>query len=409
MTVSRTRLVGIALVIFAVTVWLHWPSLNGEFLDVDDKEYLEQAVRCNGLTWNAVKWAFTSTEHYYHPLPRLSHVLDYQIWGRNPAGHHVTSVFLHALNAALVFGFLWTLLGATSLTTGERLTVALGVAMVFAIHPFQVESVAWMSGRTQLLCATFGIGSIWAYAAGARRWLVWGLFVLALLCKPVAISLPFAMLAIDYFPLRRFEQSGWGRFLWEKAVLIALAAAVAVVPIITGASQLPLETVPLSQRVLQTFQSLMFYPCRLVCPWHLSPFYPWGMNLSLGQWPVLLSVLSVTIITALAVWSRRRLPGAGGWVGGLSRVCSARLPAAATGGSGAAARLRGDAALAAVHRRSGRVGVAAFDDGRACRPGQLAGVRTVRLRNPRSQLDPGVAQRRNAPASRIGVVPRLGI
>ena len=314
MTVSRIKLVTMALAIFAVTVWLHWPSLNGEFLDVDDKEYVEQAVRWNGLTWNAVKWAFTSTEHYYHPLPRLSHVLDYQLWGKNAAGHHATSVFLHALNAALVFGFLWALLGATSLTTGERLTVALGVAMVFAIHPFQVESVAWMSGRTQLLCATFGIGSIWAYAAGARRWLVWGLFVLALLCKPAAISLPFAMLAIDYFPLRRFEQSGWHRSLWEKAAMFALAAAVGVAPIITGASPLPLETVPLSQRVLQTFQSLMFYPWRLVCPWHLSPFYPWGMNLSLGQWPVLLSVLSVTIITALAVWNRRRLPAlAAGW------------------------------------------------------------------------------------------------
>ncbi len=313
MNVSRIKLVGVALAIFAVTVWLHWPSLNGEFLDVDDKEYLEHAVRCNGLTWNAVKWAFTSTEHYYHPLPRLSHVLDYQIWGKNPAGHHATSVFLHALNAALVFGFLWTLLAAISLTTGERLTVALGVAMVFAIHPFQVESVAWMSGRTQLLCATFGIGSLWAYVAGARRWLVWGLFVLALLCKPVAISLPFAMLAIDYFPLRRFEQSGWGRLLWEKAVWIGLAAAVAVVPIMI--SQLPLETVPLSQRVLQTFQSLMFYPWRLVCPWHLSPFYPWGMNFSLGQSRVLLSALSVTIITALAVWSWRRLPAgmAAGW------------------------------------------------------------------------------------------------
>ena len=99
-------------------------------------------------------------------MPRLSHLLDYQIWGTNAVGHHATSVFLHALNAALVFGFLWTLLGATSLTTGERLTVALWVAVVFAIHPLQAESVAWMSGRTQLLCTTFGIGCLWAYVRG---------------------------------------------------------------------------------------------------------------------------------------------------------------------------------------------------------------------------------------------------
>ena len=308
MNVSRIKLLGMGLVIFAVSVWLHWPCVKGEFLDVDDKEYLEQAVRCNGLTWNAVKWAFTSTEHYYHPLPRLSHVLDYQLWGKSAVGHHATSIVVHALNAALVFGFLWTLLSTVSLTTGERLAMAFGVAVVFGIHPFQVESVAWIAGRTQLLCATFGIGCLWAYAAGARGWLIWGLFVLAVLCKPAAISLPFAMLAIDYFPLRRFEQLGWGRLLWEKAVLVALAAAVGVVPIITGVSQLPLETVPLPQRVLQTFQSLMFYPWRLVCPWPLSPFYPWSTSFSLGQWPVLLSVLSVGIITALAVWGRRRLP-----------------------------------------------------------------------------------------------------
>ena len=78
---------------------------------MDDDEYLRQSVRVNGLTWNAVKWAFTTTEPYYHPLPRLSHVLDYQMWGKNAAGHHATSVVVHALNAALVFGFVWTLLG----------------------------------------------------------------------------------------------------------------------------------------------------------------------------------------------------------------------------------------------------------------------------------------------------------
>ncbi len=159
MTVSRTKLVGIALVIFAVTVWLFWPSVHNGFLTrMDDDEYLRQAVRLNGLTWNAVRWAFTTTQPYYHPLPRLSHVLDYQIWGKNAAGHHATSIVVHALNAALVFGFLWTLLGAASLTTGERLTMAVCVAVAFAIHPFQAESVAWISGRTQLLCTTFGIG-----------------------------------------------------------------------------------------------------------------------------------------------------------------------------------------------------------------------------------------------------------
>jgi tetratricopeptide (TPR) repeat protein len=306
--ICRTRLVGVALVIFAATVWLFWPSIHGEFLDTDDKEYLRQSERWNGLTWSAVTWAFTSTDPYYHPLPRLLHVLDYQLWGTDAAGHHATNIILHALNAALVFGFVWTLLGAVSLTTGERLAIGSGVAMMFAIHPFQVESVAWMAGRTQLLCATFGIGCVWAYAGGARRWVVWGLFALALLCKPTAVSLPFAMLAIDYYPLRRYEQSGWGRLLWEKAPMLTLAVVAGVVTTITEAGLAPWQIAPLSDRVLMTFQSLVFYPWRLVCPIHLSPFYPLRVRPSLGEWKVVVSVLSVGVITALAVWNRRRLP-----------------------------------------------------------------------------------------------------
>jgi tetratricopeptide (TPR) repeat protein len=308
MNVSRIKLVGVSLVIFAATVWLYWPCVHGEFLDTDDKEYLRQSERWNGLTWNAVTWAFRSTDPYYHPLPRLLHVLDYQLWGKNAAGHHATNIILHALNAALVFGFLWTFLGAVSLTPGERLAMAFGTAVVFAIHPLQTESVAWMSGRTQLLCATFGIGCVWAYVAGGRRWVVWGLFVLALVCKPTAVSLPFAMLAMDYFPLRRYEQSGWGRLLWEKAPMLALAVVAGVVTTITEAGLAPWQIAPLSDRVLMTFQSLVFYPWRLVCPIHLSPFYPLHVRPSLGEWKVIVSVFNVGVITALAVWSRRRLP-----------------------------------------------------------------------------------------------------
>jgi tetratricopeptide (TPR) repeat protein len=141
---------------------------------------------------------------------------------------------------------------------------------------------------------------------------VWGLFALAILSKPMAVSLPFVMLVIDYYPLRRHEQLGWGRLLWEKAGPIALAASVAIAVMITesrkGGLMLPLETVPLSQRVLLMFQSLIFYPCKLVWPVRLSPFYPLGASLSLDQLPVLLSVLCVGIITILAVRERLRLP-----------------------------------------------------------------------------------------------------
>jgi tetratricopeptide (TPR) repeat protein len=313
MKISRTTLGGVALVIFAASVWLYWPSVHGGFLThMDDDEYLQQSARLNGLTWNAVKWAFTTPQPYYHPLTRLSHILDYQIWGTNARGHHATNVVLHALNAGLVFGFLWTLLAAVSLTTSERLMAALGVAVVFAIHPLQVESVAWISGRTQLLCVAFGIGALWGYVAGAHRGVVWGLYVAALLCKPMAVSLPFAMLAIDYFPLRRHEQLGWGRLVREKAALIALAVAMVAATMLTesraGGLMVALAKITPSQRVLLAVQSLAFYPRKLVWPTKLSPYYPLRIGISLGQPLAFASALCVGVVTVLSVRYRRRTP-----------------------------------------------------------------------------------------------------
>jgi len=313
--------VGVALAIFAATMWLYWPCVRGGFLSrMDDDEYLRQSIRWNGLTWGAVKWAFTVTEPYYHPLPRLSHVLDYQLWGKNAAGHHATNVILHAFNAALVFGLLWTLLGSTGLTEGGRLAMAVGVAAVFAAHPLQVESVAWISARSQLLSTAFGLGCVWAYAvdAGRRRWVVWVLFSAALLCKPTAVSFLFVMLAIDCFPLRRLEQVGWRRVLGEKTVLIAMAIVVSAMTLLTesrtGGMIEPLQTVSPIQRVYLAMQSLTFYPWKLVWPAGLSPYYPLGAGFSLEPAWVIVSALVVAGVTAASIWSRRRAPGVGaGW------------------------------------------------------------------------------------------------
>ncbi|HTS16448.1 MAG TPA: tetratricopeptide repeat protein [Verrucomicrobiae bacterium] len=308
-----------ALAVFAGTMWLHWPSVRGGFLSrMDDDEYLHQSIRWNGLTWGAVKWAFTTTEPYYHPLPRLSHVVDYQIWGRNAAGHHATSVVLHALNAALVFGFLWTLLGATRLGDGERLALALGVSLVFAAHPLQVETVSWISARSQLLSTAFGIGCAWAYCARRSRWTVWALFAAAILSKPTAVSFLFVILAIDYFPLRRLERIGWKRVLGEKVVMIAIAAAISTVTILTESSTggmiEPLQAVHSLQRVYLTVQSLTFYPWKLVWPTGLSPYYPLGVGFSLQPMWVTVSALAVAGVTIASIWYRKRAPAVvAGW------------------------------------------------------------------------------------------------
>ena len=281
---------------------------------MDDDEYLRQSIRLRGLSWPAIRWAFTSTEPYYHPLPRLSHLLDYQVWGIDARGHHATSVLLHALNAALVFGFVWTLLGVAAGTRaiGERLALAMGVAVVFAIHPLQVESVAWMSGRTQLLCTAFGIGCLWAHVAGARRWIVWALFMAALLSKPMAVSLPFAIVALDYTLTRRDDKMGWERVPRRNAALMVVGVVVAVATIVTesrvGGLLVPLETVRPTQRLWLMAQGLMFYPWKLFLPTRLSPYYPRPLNISLFQPFVLMSVLGVVAITTLCLWRGRRAP-----------------------------------------------------------------------------------------------------
>jgi Flp pilus assembly protein TadD len=141
----------------------------------------------------------------------------------------------------------------------------------------------------------------------------------ALLCKPTAVSFPFVMLAMDYFPLRRHEQLGWGRLLREKAVLMVLGVLAAAVTIITefrkGGMMLPLETVTLSQRVLLMFLSLAFYPWKLVWPARLSAWYPLRLGISLGQPLAFVSMLCVAIVTVLSVRHRRRTPAlATGWV-----------------------------------------------------------------------------------------------
>jgi hypothetical protein len=382
--VTRTKLVGIALVIFAATVWLYWPSVHGEFLGGDDNEYLRQSERWNGVTWNAVTWAFTSTDSFYHPLPRLSHVLDYQIWGRNVVGHHVTSLVVHALNAALVFGFLWTLFGATALSMGERLTVALWVAAVFAIHPLQVESVAWISGRTQVLCTTFGIACLWAYAAGARRWGVWGLYVGALLCKPMAVSLPFVMLAMDYYPLQRYKQLGWGRLVREKAVMIVIAVAAGVATmVIRGDRVATLGAAPLSQRPLFLCQSLVFYPSKLIWPSHLAVMYPMRL-LSLSQGWVLAWVLTVLMVTVVVVYERRRNPVLLATCGAYALLLLPVSGLVPTDSQVVELCVHGDAAATAVGCCGRSVDVETFENGCPCGAGGFGARPTVCVWDPDS-------------------------
>ena len=182
---------------------------NNPFIDFDDGVYVTENQHVqDGLTWNTFFWAFTSANRSgnWHPLTWFSHALDYQLYGSNPFGHHLTSVLFHALNALLLFLLLVRVTGAQ----GRSFLVA----MLFAMHPINVESVAWVAERKNVLSTLFFLLSLGAYGWYAvkpdvKRYLtVVIFFVLALASKPMVISLPFVLLLLDFWPLRRIR--------WEK-------------------------------------------------------------------------------------------------------------------------------------------------------------------------------------------------
>ena len=182
---------------------LYYPVSHHPFVNYDDDVYVtENAHVQSGLNWDTVKWAFTTYEFVnWHPLTWISHALDYQMFQLDPGGHHETSVVLHGLNTLLLF---WVLLRATG-SPGPSLVVA----ALFALHPINVESVAWISERKNLLSALFFLLALGAYRWYAReprvtRYVaVAALFTLGLMSKPQVITFPFVLLLWDYWPLQR--------------------------------------------------------------------------------------------------------------------------------------------------------------------------------------------------------------
>ena len=216
--------------VFGQTAWF-------AFVNYDDNVYVyDNALVQHGLTLHGVAQVFTHSEcNFYHPLTMISLMLDYQLYGLHPGGYHFTNVLVHAASAVLLFLILRQM-------TGAFWRSAL-VAAVFAIHPLRVESVAWVTERKDVLGAFFFMLTLGAYARYVRKpdstpryLMVLGLFTSGLLCKPVAVTLPFLLLLLDYWPLHRvtMEMPGGGflgfprRLILEKIPLVALALLASV-------------------------------------------------------------------------------------------------------------------------------------------------------------------------------------
>jgi tetratricopeptide (TPR) repeat protein len=316
------------------TIAVYSPVTEHSFIVLDDREYVTANPHIhNGLSWNTIKWAFASTEAAnWHPLTWLSHALDYQLFVLNPAGHHLDSVLIHSLNAVLLFLLLaWVT---------KRVGPSLLVAALFALHPINVESVAWVAERKNVLSTLLFFLSIGAYAWYAQKphWrrylLVAALFAAGLMAKPMVITLPFVLLLLDYWPLERaprdgtkgdetrndetgigsatsnvFPRMAFSRLLLEKVPLLFLSAASAWITLKAQRSaERTFADLPLGIRIENAVVAYGLYLWKMLWPARLS-FYPHSVG-ALPAWQWFLSALVVIGVTALVISFRgkRYLP-----------------------------------------------------------------------------------------------------
>lgn len=316
----------LSLLLVGATLGLYYPVHQFGFINFDDNDYvyLNRHVQA-GLNWTTVKWAFTTaTAANWHPLTWLSHALDCQLYGLNPAWPHDVNVMFQALNAVLLF---WVLLQATGFAGRSFM-----VAALFAIHPINVESVAWISERKNVLSMMFFLLALGAYRRyatkpGVGRYVVVALlFALGLMAKPQIITLPFVLLLWDYWPLGRMsfgERTSAGDELtaalptrslsWlvlEKVPLLAIAAASSVITM--RVQRISRISFSLPARIANAILSYAWYLKNAAWPTRLAAMYPHPAD-SVNWWSVSASGVLLLAITALVIAERRHRYLPVGW------------------------------------------------------------------------------------------------
>jgi Flp pilus assembly protein TadD len=313
------QIAAVCLVLAVVTIFAYRGVRSNDFLTYDDDVYVvDNAPVHQGINAQSIGWAFDAFHaSNWHPLTWISHMVDWQIYGKNPVGHHLTNVALHAANSILLFLLLLFM-------TGYLGRSAL-VAALFALHPAHVESVAWLAERKDLLCALFSFAALLAYARYARLpsfkrfiWVV-GAFACALMSKPMAVTLPFAMLLLDYWPLRRITLTPETRPRWistflklciEKWPLFLLATASCFLTVLaqkSGGSVGSLESLPLWERLSNAAISYWRYVKLAFWPDPLRVFYyheTHNINITLA----VLSVIALILVTTLCWRFRKQWP-----------------------------------------------------------------------------------------------------
>jgi tetratricopeptide (TPR) repeat protein len=295
----------LALAVFAI----YFQVRRFEFTGYDDPEFVINNLNLrDGLTPSSIAWAFrTGYAANWFPLTWLSYMLGVSLYGLDSGWHHLTNVFLHAINSILLFFVLRRL-------TGARWRSAF-VALLFAVHPLHVGPVVWIAERKEVLSGLFWLLSIWAYIAYVRRPRAskYILLVLAFCCglmsKPMIVTLPVVLLLLDFWPLERWKNTAWRRLILEKAPLLALAAAGSAITLIvqrSGGAVASVSEVPLPFRIENALVSYLAYILQFLWPARLAVLYPYAAQLP--AWKAVGAAAVLAAITVLSISQRKRRP-----------------------------------------------------------------------------------------------------
>ena len=316
------------------TLVAYEPIRHNGFVDYDDVAYITKNPNVTGgITRESVIWAFTNSYMgNWHPLTMLSHMLDCEIFGLNPLWHHFINVLFHILNVLLIF---WILTATT-----DAMWPSAFVAAVFALHPLQVESVAWAAERKTVLSGLFWFLTIAVYIWYTRRGgigryiLLVMVYALCIMTKPVVVTLPLVLLLLDYWPLERIrirktedrkgqraggasQKVSAGRLIAEKIPLLVLSVILSVTTFAAqqnaGAS-VPLDTTPLDSRFANMFLSYTKYIGKTIWPSQLVAFYPYPNATFLTMAATICVPLFVLILVISIYVGRRRKYAATGWL-----------------------------------------------------------------------------------------------
>ena len=300
---------------------VYWQVRNHDFINFDDNLYVTENHHVqSGINLDSVIWAFSFEDKnkiYWHPMTWLSHMLDCQLYGLSPGMHHSTNLIFHIANTILLFLVFKRM-------TGELWKSAL-VAALFSLHPLNVESVAWVSERKNVLSTFFWILTMAAYVRyserpGFYRYLpVFFLLMIGQLVKPMLVTLPFVLLLLDYWPLGRLKIGQWRklfRLIWEKVPLIILSALSVYLSVSSLQHQEVMqstEAVPIALRIENALVSYVAYIVKAIWPQDLAFYYPYPDALPL--WQTAGALLVLACISLILLLGLKHIPSLGtGWL-----------------------------------------------------------------------------------------------